>query len=466
MSVSGAVHWVAARASALVARVSFAMGAIGCSCCARVSLRGRRCLPPLRRCRPHTTAPPCAALMPPTAVEGFFFAFSRPSATAVVAAELAALVLVVGPRMPTRVAVGTLFACGSLKTAQMLVHSLRHAPVETGLASVWDWEPPAGGDATGAWHILRQLAMTAHKSVSAAPSGACECAQLPAACTLYPDRYHDAHTLCCRLKLENPAVARLLEQPELAGNELAMRFFWAYRADDEPLLSAGQLATLAAAAASTAGGGDDAAAAAAPAAAAEEGADLVDPVPAELREQLAYYRAIACCPYYFTSGGWLCCQRSRSCQLALQRAWLPVATECGAAPQEPSMPSPRPSSNLQTRACRRSSPSGATACSAPATRANWPAAAPPTFCASGERRQEQTGTSRQPGRQQCSRRSWRTRLPLPVPARSGATPPRCALLSLLQRGAAGGAGRDSGHLPGGGRVCGPAGHGCVATMAG
>jgi len=32
------------------------------------------------------------------------------------------------------------------------------------LSSVWDWEPPtADTGASGAWHILRQLAVTANK---------------------------------------------------------------------------------------------------------------------------------------------------------------------------------------------------------------------------------------------------------------------------------------------------------------
>lgn len=49
---------------------------------------------------------------------------------------------------------------------------MSHAGVPAGhdqaLDSIWDWEPPAsadGGSQSGAWHILRQLAITANRCV-------------------------------------------------------------------------------------------------------------------------------------------------------------------------------------------------------------------------------------------------------------------------------------------------------------
>lgn len=55
-----------------------------------------------------------------TAVEGFVFALSRPTAGVVIAAELAAFAWVAGTRAPLRVAVGTLLAAGTLRTWQCL----------------------------------------------------------------------------------------------------------------------------------------------------------------------------------------------------------------------------------------------------------------------------------------------------------------------------------------------------------
>ena len=73
-------------------------------------------------------------------MEGVAFAFSRPSAVAVVAAEVAAFALLAGPRVPARIAASTLLVGGTLKALQMLALSFRHAPtVEPALASVWDW---------------------------------------------------------------------------------------------------------------------------------------------------------------------------------------------------------------------------------------------------------------------------------------------------------------------------------------
>ena len=126
------------------------------------------------------------------------FAFSKPSAALVVLAELAAFSIKAGPRLPLKVAAGTLLTLGTLRTWQFLIQasgqaglrgrnpsrrlgsgaptpplvhppsaaapqSIRHAhQLEKGLPSIWDWEPPAQ-DSSGAWHILRQLAMTANK---------------------------------------------------------------------------------------------------------------------------------------------------------------------------------------------------------------------------------------------------------------------------------------------------------------
>lgn len=102
-----------------------------------------------------------------------------------------------------------------------------------------------------------------------------------------------------------------------AANELAMRLYFLYNSDNEPLLSAGQLASLTAAeggsndgTADSAGGGSASGAGSGAAAEGQEGCqeggctDLVDPVPPELRERLAHYRAIACLPYYYEEGAW------------------------------------------------------------------------------------------------------------------------------------------------------------------
>jgi hypothetical protein len=138
-------------------------------------------------------------------VEGCVFAWSQHGVKLVVAAELAAFGLAAGVRAPLRVAAGTLLAAGSLRTAHclFLVRGSRGGwvaqgcPVACGhrspscfppahrlptpsplqsfrdglqphaieeLSSIWEWEPPAE-DAGGssAWHVLRQLAVTANK---------------------------------------------------------------------------------------------------------------------------------------------------------------------------------------------------------------------------------------------------------------------------------------------------------------
>ena len=121
---------------------------------------------------------------------------------------------------------------------------------------------------------------------------------------------------CCRLREQNPAIQRLLDQPALAANELAMRLFFFYSAPDRPLLEPSELAAAAGGTAAAAGG---TAAAAGGTAAAEDGAGGgegegatqaaaagcgVEAVPAELLEQLALYRGIACLTYDFNTG-WL-----------------------------------------------------------------------------------------------------------------------------------------------------------------
>lgn len=54
-------------------------------------------------------------------------------------------------------------ALAPLPPAARRLQSMRHThTLAEGLQSVWDWEPPAR-EASGAWHILRQLALTANK---------------------------------------------------------------------------------------------------------------------------------------------------------------------------------------------------------------------------------------------------------------------------------------------------------------
>jgi hypothetical protein len=155
------------------------------------------------------------------AVEGLAYAFSRQAGLLIVGAELAVFVVRCGVRMPLRVAVGTFFAAGTLRAGHCLVmvsravdqnltacrcwqqwqngpvkdllqllalacpparlpawphpsplprlQSFRHSGAWRvrqleDLSSIWDWEPP-GSDAkqSSAWHILRQLAVTANK---------------------------------------------------------------------------------------------------------------------------------------------------------------------------------------------------------------------------------------------------------------------------------------------------------------
>lgn len=92
-----------------------------------------------------------------------------------------------------------------------------------------------------------------------------------------------------RLKQDNPAIARLLDQPQLAANELAMRLFYFYNAPDQPLLTEQQMAALAGAA----GDGQ---------AATQEGDDWVAPVPAELKKTLNHYRDMSCLAYDYNTG--------------------------------------------------------------------------------------------------------------------------------------------------------------------
>ncbi|KAL4435196.1 hypothetical protein ABPG77_001878 [Micractinium sp. CCAP 211/92] len=191
-------------------------------------------------------------------LEGWAFAFSRPSAIAVGIAELAALAYFAGVKTPFRVAAGTALAMGTLRTWHCLFTSFRatgltpHAMEE--LQSIWEWEPPKGdAGASGAWHVLRQLAVTANK-----------------------------------VKQENPGIARLLDQPQLAANELATRLFYFYSAQDQPLLSEQQLVALAAE------GADGQAV-------AREGDDWVAPVPADLKRQLNHYRDMACLAYDYNT---------------------------------------------------------------------------------------------------------------------------------------------------------------------
>lgn len=101
-----------------------------------------------------------------------------------------------------------------------------------------------------------------------------------------------------RLKADNPAIKKLLDQPELAANELALRLYYRYRSQDESLLSAAQEASLAAAGGGAASGGQG-----------EEGLpeeERVAPVPPELHVQLGYFRALACFPYDYNTGAPIC----------------------------------------------------------------------------------------------------------------------------------------------------------------
>lgn len=131
-----------------------------------------------------------------------------------------------------------------------------------------------------------------------------------------------------RLKSENPAIARLLDQPQLAANELAMRLFYFYNATDKPLLSDQQLAALADGAADSQAAG-------------QQGDDWVAPVSAELKHALNRNRDFACLAYDFNTG--------RGPQRA---GWTPAARpSLAGCPPCPHLPSPD--------GCNRHQPPGA-----------------------------------------------------------------------------------------------------------
>lgn len=157
----------------------------------------------------------------------------------------------------------------------------------------------------GCWGLCRAAAC-ALPAQAAQLSGAKPTACVPPACACVPPAkmpvFHLRKCLChhlcvpvsptstcCRVKQENPGIARLLEQPQLAANELATRLFYFYSAQDQPLLSEQQLAALAAE------GADGQAA-------AREGDDWVAPVPADLKRQLNHYRDMACLAYDYNTG--------------------------------------------------------------------------------------------------------------------------------------------------------------------
>ena len=76
---------------------------------------------PLRDRPAPATAAPVTVLLCCFAVEGTAAALSRQAGALVVAAEISTLLMLAGPRLPLRVALGTLVAVGSLRAAQCLL---------------------------------------------------------------------------------------------------------------------------------------------------------------------------------------------------------------------------------------------------------------------------------------------------------------------------------------------------------
>ena len=115
-------------------------------------------------------------------------------------------------------------------------------------------------------------------------------------------------TCRCRLSEQNPAIHRLLDQPALAANELAMRLYFFFSAQDRPLLEPSDLTAAAAPAAedesAAGGGGSEDGGSEGHAAPAVAAGCTAEAVPAELMEQLARYRGMACLSYDFDTG-WL-----------------------------------------------------------------------------------------------------------------------------------------------------------------
>ncbi len=123
-----------------------------------------------------------AAKLVYSTVEGYAFLFSRYGASVLLGAEAALLLRAAGPHRAAGTAIqaatATVIARGVWAFFHSAQQSHRNAAEErnnnqaaaaaTAIAaatqSIWDWEPPSGDAfASGAWHVLRELVVTATK---------------------------------------------------------------------------------------------------------------------------------------------------------------------------------------------------------------------------------------------------------------------------------------------------------------
>lgn len=88
----------------------------------------------------------------------------------------AALLWYVGPKQSVPIACKAVLACSVARGLQVLASNgpkqqvLSQEPDDGGSSSIWDWEPPGDLAETGAWKVLRELAMTLTKGKEHLPA--------------------------------------------------------------------------------------------------------------------------------------------------------------------------------------------------------------------------------------------------------------------------------------------------------
>ncbi|KAL6785196.1 hypothetical protein ACKKBG_A02840 [Auxenochlorella protothecoides x Auxenochlorella symbiontica] len=125
-------------------------------------------------------------------IEGLAFTFSPKGGAVVVGTELAILAYAVGPGKPLGIAWRTVALCTLARASYVLVITARrHGFKEQ--ESVWDWVPEGDGMESGAWSVLRQLAISFGK-----------------------------------MRDDNEEIAELLSHDHLQPQELAARMYYMY----------------------------------------------------------------------------------------------------------------------------------------------------------------------------------------------------------------------------------------------